>query len=43
MMVAGEIDLTWMITHRLKFDDIAEAYDTFDKKADGMIKAVFTF
>ncbi len=34
------MDLTFLLTHRLYFDDIVEAYTRFDKKMDGMIKIV---
>ncbi|TPX64990.1 hypothetical protein SpCBS45565_g05480 [Spizellomyces sp. 'palustris'] len=34
----GQIDPSFIITHRPAFDDIPKAYATFDKKEDGMIK-----
>ncbi len=37
---AGEIDPSFIITHRLKLDDAPEAYKTFRDKEDGCIKVV---
>ncbi len=37
---ARRIDPTFIITHRIHLNDVAEAYKTFDKKEDGMIKVV---
>ncbi|OQO11922.1 hypothetical protein B0A48_03649 [Cryoendolithus antarcticus] len=34
----GEIDPLKMLTHRVKMEDMAKAYYTFDKKEDGMQK-----
>ena len=39
---AGEIDPTFIITHRLKLDDAPEAYKTFKAHDDGCIKVVLT-
>ena len=36
----GEIDPSFVITHRLRLDDAAEGYDTFMKKNDECIKIV---
>ncbi|WLV25263.1 zinc-dependent alcohol dehydrogenase [Aciduricibacillus chroicocephali] len=36
----GKLDPTDIITHRMKIDDAAEAYEIFDKKKDGNIKVV---
>ncbi|MCB1885236.1 MAG: glutathione-dependent formaldehyde dehydrogenase [Geminicoccaceae bacterium] len=38
----GEIDPTFIITHRLKLDDAPEAYETFRDKRDGCVKVVMT-
>jgi threonine dehydrogenase-like Zn-dependent dehydrogenase len=38
----GEIDPTFVITHRLKLDQAPEAYRTFRDKQDGCIKVVLT-
>ena len=37
---AGEIDPSFVITHRLPLDDGPEAYKTFRDKKDGCIKVV---
>ncbi|MFL5759425.1 MAG: zinc-dependent alcohol dehydrogenase [Thermomicrobiales bacterium] len=39
---AGQIDPTFVITHRMPLDRAAEAYALFDKKDDGVIKVVLT-
>lgn len=39
---SGEIDPSFVITHRLKLDDAPEAYKTFRDKKDGCIKVVMT-
>src|SRR5579884_2476261 len=39
---AGEIDLSFVITHRLKLADAPQAYKTFRDKEDGCIKVVLT-
>ncbi len=39
---AGEIDPSFVITHRLKLDDAPAAYKTFRDKEDGCIKVVLT-
>jgi threonine dehydrogenase-like Zn-dependent dehydrogenase len=36
----GDIDPTFIITHRLKLDDAPEVYATFNAKEDGCLKAV---
>jgi len=38
----GEIDPSFVITHRMKLDDAAEGYDTFLKKQDECMKVVLT-
>jgi len=38
---AGEIDLSFVITHRLRLDDGPAAYRTFRDKQDGCIKVAF--
>jgi threonine dehydrogenase-like Zn-dependent dehydrogenase len=37
---AGEIDPSFVITHRLKLDDAPAAYKSFRDKEDGCIKVV---
>jgi len=39
---AGEIDPSFVITHRVKLDDAPEAYKTFRDKKDGCIKVVLS-
>ena len=39
-IVNGEIDPTFVITHRVKLADAPEAYKTFRDKEDGCIKVV---
>lgn len=38
----GEIDPSWIITHRAKLDDGPDLYKTFRDKEDGCIKVVLT-
>lgn len=38
----GELDATFLITHRMKLDDAAEAYALFQEKREGAIKIVLT-
>ena len=38
LIEAGKIDTTPLITHRFKLADIAEAYELFENKRDGVIK-----
>ena len=37
---AGEIDPSFVITHRVKLDEAPEMYKTFRDKQDGCIKVV---
>jgi threonine dehydrogenase-like Zn-dependent dehydrogenase len=37
---SGEIDPSFVITHRLKLSDAPKAYETFRDKKDGCIKVV---
>jgi threonine dehydrogenase-like Zn-dependent dehydrogenase len=39
-VIAGEIDPSFVITHRVGLDDLPRMYDVFDRKADGCIKVV---
>ena len=36
----GEIDPTFVISHRINLEEVPEAYETFDRKEDGAIKYV---
>jgi len=38
----GEIDPTFVITHRMRLDQAEEAYQLFDSKADNVLKVVLT-
>ncbi len=38
--LAGEIDPSFVITHRIALEDVPEAYETFRDKKDGCIKVV---
>lgn len=37
---SGEIDPSFVITHRIPLDDAPAAYELFQKKEDGCIKVV---
>ena len=39
---SGRVDLTAMVTHRYKLDDIVEAYDLFAHQRDGVLKVAIT-
>jgi len=39
MVKDGEIDPAFIVTHRLRFDDIAKCYYAHEKKEQGMVKA----
>ncbi|HTU99191.1 MAG TPA: zinc-dependent alcohol dehydrogenase [Luteitalea sp.] len=39
---SGQIDPTFIITHRLKLDEVADGYHTFLKKEDECLKVVMT-
>ena len=34
----GKLDVTPVVTHRMKFDDVIRAYEIFDKRLEGAIK-----
>lgn len=40
LIQAGRLDLTPMITHRMKLDEALRAYELFDQKASGAIKVL---
>lgn len=42
VVASGRVDLTAMVTHRFKLDDIAEAYDLFSNQRDGVLKIAIT-
>lgn len=39
---SGRVDLTSMVTHRYKLDDIEAAYDLFSHQRDGVLKVAIT-
>jgi threonine dehydrogenase-like Zn-dependent dehydrogenase len=39
---SGRVDLTAMVTHRFKLDDIEAAYDLFSHQRDGVLKVAVT-
>lgn len=41
-VVGGAIDLSAIITHRLKLEAAPDAYKTFQDKKDGCVKVVLT-
>ncbi len=40
IVAQGRLDLAHLITHRLKFDDVQEAYDMYSEKRDNSVKIV---
>jgi alcohol dehydrogenase len=38
----GRLDVTPVVTHRMKFDDVIRAYEIFDKRLEGAIKILLT-
>jgi threonine dehydrogenase-like Zn-dependent dehydrogenase len=40
MIIKGELDPSFIITHRLSLDDAPAAYETFQEKEDGCVKVV---
>ena len=41
-VASGRADLTPLVTHRFKLDDIEEAYDLFSHQRDGVLKVAIT-
>lgn len=41
-IVAGKLDVTWILSHHAPLNDIMEGYDTFSNKKDGCTKWVVT-
>jgi threonine dehydrogenase-like Zn-dependent dehydrogenase len=39
-MSQGRLDLSHLVTHRMEFDDVQKAYDTYSEKKDHSIKVV---
>ena len=42
VVASNRMDLTKMVTHRFKLDDIIEAYDLFANQRDGVLKVAIT-
>ncbi|BCP52031.1 alcohol dehydrogenase [Kaistia sp. 32K] len=42
VVASGRVDLTPLVTHRFKLDDIEEAYDLFGHQRDGVLKVAIT-
>ncbi|PWG61906.1 NAD(P)-dependent alcohol dehydrogenase [Sediminicurvatus halobius] len=42
VVAAGRVDLTALVTHRFRLDEIAEAYDLFGHQRDGVLKVAIT-
>jgi threonine dehydrogenase-like Zn-dependent dehydrogenase len=42
VIASGRVDLTPLITHRYKLDDIENAYDLFSHQRDGVLKVAIT-
>ncbi|CKX89782.1 Uncharacterised protein [Mycobacterium tuberculosis] len=42
MIASGRVDLTSLVTHRYKLDDIEKAYDLFSHQRDGVLKVAIT-
>ena len=36
----GRLDLSHLVTHRMQFDDVQKAYDTYSEKQDNSLKVV---
>jgi threonine dehydrogenase-like Zn-dependent dehydrogenase len=42
VIASGRVDLTSLVTHRYKLDDIEKAYDLFSHQRDGVLKIAIT-
>ncbi|PAU86478.1 alcohol dehydrogenase [Pseudomonas sp. WN033] len=42
VVASGRVDLTAMVTHRFKLDDIVAAYELFSHQRDGVLKVAIT-
>lgn len=42
VIASGRVDLSAMVTHRFKLDDIEKAYDLFANQRDGVLKVAIT-
>ena len=39
---SGRVDLSTMVTHRFRLDQVEEAYDLFASQRDGVLKIALT-
>jgi alcohol dehydrogenase len=42
VIASGRVDLTPLVTHRYKLDDIEKAYELFAHQRDGVMKIAIT-
>jgi threonine dehydrogenase-like Zn-dependent dehydrogenase len=42
VVASGRVDLTPLVTHRFKLDQIEAAYDLFSHQRDGVLKVAIT-
>src|ERR1700730_9557313 len=42
VIASNRVDLTPLVTHRMKLDDIEKAYDLFSHQRDGVLKVAIT-
>ena len=42
VVASGRVDLSAMVTHRFKLDDIGAAYELFSQQRDGVLKVAIT-
>ena len=42
VIASNRVDLTPLVTHRVKLDDIEKAYDLFSHQRDGVLKVAIT-
>lgn len=42
LIASGQLDATRLITHRFAGDELAEAFHTFERQTDGIIKPIIT-
>jgi alcohol dehydrogenase len=42
VIASGRVDLTPMVTHRYKLDDVEKAYDLFSHQGDGVLKVAIS-
>jgi L-iditol 2-dehydrogenase len=40
LVASGQLDLSYLVTHRFPFEDVSHAYELFSERKDGAIKVV---